>query len=157
MTAREITELAAILVEHDGAALKVTKGRRDEHQRGSASYRLWNAIAGAASRRFRAIAHERSPLHRYSEPLKDPKTPRFSMLQDSLPVAEAIAKPRSCLGANGTPDSAARATGTEETSATIINLISQKCNRPAADQQKGTVSAQYLLDQHPSLNHRCLS
>jgi hypothetical protein len=57
MTEQEITELAAILVaENDGAALKIAKGRRDEHQRGSACYRLWNAIAGAVSRLFRAIA-----------------------------------------------------------------------------------------------------
>lgn len=58
MTDLEIRELAAILVnEHDGAALRIAKQRRNQHQRGTLLFRVWDAIAGAVAR----FSNSRSP------------------------------------------------------------------------------------------------
>lgn len=56
MTAQEITELAAILVnEHDDAALEIAERRRDQYarERHFATYRLWARIAIATARLLR--------------------------------------------------------------------------------------------------------
>lgn len=61
MSEREITELAAILVnEHGHAALEVAKRRRDQHARNrhSAAFRLWTQIAAATARLLRIRQRE---------------------------------------------------------------------------------------------------
>ena len=61
MSEREITELAAILVnEHGHAALDVAERRRDQHarNRSSAAYRLWTQIAAATARLLRMKQRE---------------------------------------------------------------------------------------------------
>ncbi|HLY47079.1 MAG TPA: hypothetical protein VKQ73_15965 [Stellaceae bacterium] len=62
MTAQEITELAAILVnEHDEAALAVAEQRRDQYarERHFTAYRLWARIAIATAHLLRLRQREK--------------------------------------------------------------------------------------------------
>lgn len=62
MTDKQISELAAILVnEYGHAALRVAECRRDQHadKPHSASYRVWARIAEATARLLRVRPRER--------------------------------------------------------------------------------------------------
>jgi hypothetical protein len=63
MTAQEIEELAAILVnEHGHAALNVAERRRGQHadKPRTDAFRLWTRIAAAVARRLGARQRERA-------------------------------------------------------------------------------------------------
>ena len=62
MTDKQISELAAILVnEYGHAALQVAERRRDQHAHKphSDSYRVWARIVDATARLLRAVRRER--------------------------------------------------------------------------------------------------